>query len=106
MNNDKQYTNINQITKEFLNEWEQEQKPFVTHKQNSKDFINDAMFEFLNEWVKNHFIYTRDILNLLFNNIVNVNEVDTIIKDFNIFVSIEEAILFALVEKLEEAILI
>lgn len=101
MNNDKQYTNINQITKEFLNEWK-EQEAFIINKQNSKDLI----FEFLNEWVENHFIYTRDILNLLFNNIVNVYEVDTIIKDFNIFVSIEKAILFALVEKLEEEILI
>lgn len=105
MNNDKQYTNINQIIKEFINEWEEEQKPFLTHKQNSKEFINEARQEYLSEWITNHFIYTRDILNLLFNNIVNLNDLDNTLNNFDgKIVSLEQAILITLEENLTEEI--
>lgn len=90
-------TNIQEITKWFLSKWEQEQKPFITHKQNSKEFINETMENFLYEWVNSTFIYTEDIINLL-NNVVYFHEVDIEIKEID--ATTTEAILLVLIKKI------
>lgn len=96
-----QYKDIKQIKNELLNDFMEENQEQINN-MNNEDF-KDLKQEFINDWVDNKFIYDSDIINLLSTNIIDLQDLDNLKNDFP---TTRQAILVALIEKLEEDILI
>lgn len=96
-----QYKDFKQIKNELLNDFMEENQEQINN-MNNEDF-KDLKQEFINDWVDNKFIYDSDIINLLSTNIIDLQDLDNLKNDFP---TTRVAILVALIEKLEEDILI
>lgn len=96
-----QYNNLKEIKNELLNDFMEENQEQINN-MNNEDF-KDLKQEFINDWVDNKFIYDSDIINLLSTNIIDLQDLDNLKNDFP---TTRVAILVALIEKLEEDILI
>lgn len=96
-----QYNNLKEIKNELLNDFMEENQEQINN-MNNEDF-QDLRQEFINDWVDNKFIYDSDIINLLSTNIIDLQDLDNLKNDFP---TTRQAILVALIEKLEEDILI
>lgn len=96
-----QYKNIKQIKDELINDFMEENQEQINN-MNNEDF-QDLRQEFITNWVDNNFIYDSDIINLLSTNIIDLQDLDNLKNDFP---TTRQAILVALIEKLEEDILI
>lgn len=96
-----QYNNLKEIKNELLNDFMEENQEQINN-MNNEDF-KDLKQEFINDWVDNKFIYDSDIINLLSTNIIDLQDLDNLKNDFP---TTRQAILVALIEKLEEDILI
>lgn len=96
-----QYKDIKKIKNELLNDFMEENQEQINN-MNNEDF-NDLRQEFITNWVDNNFIYDSDIINLLSTNIIDLQDLDNLKNDFP---TTRQAILVALIEKLEEDILI
>lgn len=96
-----QYKDFKEIKNELLNDFMEENQEQINN-MNNEDF-NDLRQEFINDWVDNNFIYDSDIINLLSTNIIDLQDLDNLKNDFP---TTRIAILVALIEKLEQDILI
>lgn len=96
-----QYKDFKEIKDELLNDFMGEHQQEINN-MNDEDF-KDLKQEFINDWVDNKFIYDSDIINLLSTNIICLEDIDNLKNDFP---TTRQAILVALIEKLEEDILI
>lgn len=96
-----QYKDIKQIKDELLNDFMEENQEQINNMDN-EDY-KDLKQQYINDWVDNKFIYDSDIINLLSTNIIDLQDLDNLKNDFP---TTRVAILVALIEKLEEDILI
>lgn len=96
-----QYKDFKEIKDELLNDFMEENQEQINN-MNNEDF-QDLRQQYINEWVDNKFIYDSDIINLLSTNIIDLQDLDNLKNDFP---TTRVAILVALIEKLEEDILI
>lgn len=100
--NRKQYKDFKEIKNELLNDFMEENQEQINN-MNDEDF-KDLKQEFINDWVDNKFIYDSDIINLLSTNIICLEDIDNLKNEID--TTTRQAILVALIEKLEEDILI
>lgn len=96
-----QYNNLKEIKNELLNDFMEENQEQINNMNNEDS--KDLKQQYINEWVDNRFIYDSDIINLLSTNIIDLQDLDNLKNDFP---TTRQAILVALIEKLEEDILI
>lgn len=96
-----QYKDIKQIKNKLLNDFMEENQEQINNMNNED--LQDLRQEFITNWVDNSFIYDSDIINLLSTNIIDLQDLDNLKNDFP---TTRQAILVALIEKLEEDILI
>lgn len=97
-----QYKDFKEIKNELLNDFMEDNQEQINN-MNNEDY-KDLKQQYINEWVDSNFIYTNDIINLLSTNIICLEDIDNLKNEID--TTTRQTILIALIEKLEEAILI